>query len=341
MTTELEIAGVKIAKGQRKRIHIPVSRLYTDLDVSIPVEVIRSKKDGPTLFVSAAIHGDELNGIDIIRRLLQRSMVGLKGTLIAVPIVNAFGVINQSRYMPDRRDLNRSFPGSATGSLAARTANLFFTEIVKKCDYGIDLHTGAVHRSNFPQIRANLSDPETESLAQSFGVPLLLNMEERDGSMRQSAVENGVKVLLYEAGQALRYDELSVRAGLDGIVNVMRTLGMLPVRKKKKIAQAIIARKSSWIRAKSSGFVHSLCNLGEHVKKHQLLAKIYDPFGDLLDDVVAERDGIIIGKLNIPLVQEGEAMVHIAYFSNDVDEVAEHVELIQEKYGLPPMEYET
>jgi uncharacterized protein len=337
---ELTIAGVSVAKGERKHINIPISKMYTDIDVAMPVVVIRGKREGPTMFVSAAVHGDELNGIEIIRRLLQVSMKGLKGTLIAVPIVNPLGVLNQSRYLPDRRDLNRCFPGSKKGSLAARSAYLFFKEVVSKCQYGIDLHTGAIHRSNLPQIRAALKDEETLKLARAFGVPVIVNSELRDGSLRQTASEAGVKTLLYEAGEALRFDEFSIRAGVKGIVNVMRNLGMLrpSKNKKKREYSPFIANSSSWIRACASGFVVHEKTLGDFVEKGDVLAKINDPFGGTIDQVTSPVTGVVIGKQNIPLAQEGEAMYHIGMFQAP-DTVAEHVELMSD--ALLPEETNT
>ncbi|MFT4939614.1 MAG: putative deacylase, partial [Paraglaciecola sp.] len=232
--TELEIGGQRIKPGEIKRIELPLPPLYTDTHMSIPVHVQRGKQPGPTMFVSAAIHGDELNGIEIVNRLIKsKSIKNMRGTLIAVPMVNVYGVLNQSRYLPDRRDLNRSFPGSSKGSLAGRIANLFLQEVVTKCDVGIDLHTGAIHRSNLPQIRANLDDAETLTMAEAFGMPVLLNADIRDGSLRQAAADLGAKVLLYEAGEALRFDEFSIRAGVKGIINVMREIGMLNKRKRQ------------------------------------------------------------------------------------------------------------
>ena len=331
MANTLEIAGIVIKPGEERRIDVPSVHLYTDTPMPIPVYVKRGKKSGPTLFVSAAIHGDELNGIEIISRLLSsRALEKIKGTLIAVPMVNAYGVLNQSRYMPDRRDLNRSFPGSSRGSLAGRIANIFLEEVVSKCDYGIDLHTGAIHRSNLPQIRANLDDAATCEMAKAFGVPVLINADVRDGSMRQAAVEKGLTMLLYEAGEALRFDELSIRAGLRGIINVMRHIGMLnKSRSKKTFAAPFIARNSGWVRATDSGIVKHMRQLGDYVKKGDRLAIISDPYGKMLDTVDAHVEGIIIGKQNIPLAQEGEALYHIAYF-NDPNCVVENLELMQE-----------
>lgn len=331
MATPLEIAGQQILPGETKRIELPTVSLYTDTNMSIPIFVKRGKRNGPTLFVSAAIHGDELNGIEIITRLINSKKINtLKGTLIAVPFVNGYGVLNQSRYLPDRRDLNRSFPGSKRGTLAGRIANLFLNEVVAKCDYGIDLHTGAIHRTNLPQIRANLDDPETLEMAKSFGIPVLLNSNFRDGSLRQEANELGVKILLYEAGEALRFDEVSIRAGVKGIVNVMRHLGLL---NKTKTAthktDPFVANKSSWVRATESGFINFERELGDYVEKGESLATIQDPFGKVLDTINSHAKGIIIGKQNIPLAQEGEAMYHIAFFNKPSD-VAEHIEIMHE-----------
>ncbi len=323
----LVIGGQKIVPGSTQQIDMPMARLYTDTDISMPIHVTRAKKDGPTIFVAAAVHGNELNGIEIVRRLIQQKSFKLTaGTLILVPIVNVYGVLNQSRYMPDRRDLNRSFPGSAKGSLASRVAHKFLSEIVDHCQYGIDLHTGAIHRSNLPQIRANLDDAETKELAQAFGVPVLVNAKLRDGSLRHTAAESKTKILLYEAGEALRFDELSIRAGLRGILQVLSHLGMTKRGGAKLESQPFIANASSWVRASASGIVTNLKNLGDRVEKHEPLAEIGDPFGKVFKTVVARRSGIIIGKQNIPLVQEGDAMFHVAFFSDQESDVASHIQ---------------
>ena len=335
-TNDLIIGGFTVKPGETKQIEIAVAKLYTDTDICIPVHVRRSKKPGPTVFVSAAVHGDELNGIEIIRRLIQlKSLKISSGTLILVPMLNVYGVLNQSRYMPDRRDLNRCFPGSAKGSLAGRVADIFLEEIVKHCDYGIDLHTGAIHRSNLPQIRANLNDPETRTLAEVFGVPVLLNADLRDGSLRQAAVESDTRILLYEAGQALRFDELSIQAGVKGVLNVIRHLGLVNRKLRRKILTPYIANHSSWVRANCSGIVHDLKNLGDQVQKGTPLAEIGSPFGEVIDIVTANKSGIIIGKQNIPLVQEGDAMFHIAFFSEDDAEIAEKINEMQDALAPP------
>jgi predicted deacylase len=269
------------------------------------------------LFVSAAIHGDELNGVEIVRRLLRRKVLrSLRGTLLAVPVVNVHGFLDQSRYLPDRRDLNRSFPGSARGSIAARLAHLFMREIVEKADYGIDLHTGAINRSNLPQVRANIDDKETLELAKVFGAPVVINSNIRDGSLRESAAEMGMPLLLYESGEALRFDELCIKAGIRGILDVMRHLDMLPGAKKAARNDCVIARTTRWVRAVESGIVTNRVKLGARVAEGQPLATISDPLGDNEVRVVAPFDGIVIGGSNLPLAHEGDALFHIASFTD-------------------------
>jgi predicted deacylase len=333
MSDNFVIGGKAIPPRSRHMVELKLPPLYTHSPLTLPVHVVRGARDGPRLFVSAALHGDELNGTEIIRRLLrQPALKRLRGTLVAMPIVNIYGLIHHSRYLPDRRDLNRSFPGSVKGSLAARLAHLFMTEIVHKCSHGIDLHTGAIHRNNLPQIRANLDDPETARLAEAFGVPVLLNSTLRDGSLREAAAEQGIPMLLYEAGEALRFDEVSIRAGVKGVINVMRCLGMLPQSRSRhsKRMEPFVARSSTWVRASASGLFRKVSGPGNRVKRGEVLGLIDDPFGGGEFEVVATAGGIIIGCAEIPLVHEGEALFHIARFE-DVKEVAGHVESFQSR----------
>lgn len=320
MSTEpLFINGVEIKPGTRTTIDLPAGRLYTHTPMSMPVHVVCGKKTGPRLFISAAIHGDEINGVEIIRRILKLpALKRLKGTIIAVPIVNIHGLINHSRYLPDRRDLNRSFPGTEKGSVAARLANLFMQEIVSQSTHGIDIHTAAIHRSNLPQIRANLDDRETEALAQAFEVPVIISSNLRDGSLREAAAEFGIPMLLYEAGEALRFDEVSIRAGVKGVVNVMRELKMIPPsrRKSKKQLETVVARSSSWMRAPDSGILRAMVPLGARVKKNTLLGVISDPFGEKETEIKASFSGIVIGRTELPLVNEGDALYHVARFED-------------------------
>ncbi|MEX2468605.1 MAG: succinylglutamate desuccinylase/aspartoacylase family protein, partial [Pseudohongiellaceae bacterium] len=253
----LHINGHELIRGQRATIELPLPSLYTHTQLEMPVQVLRGKKSGPTLFLSAAIHGDEINGVEIIRRVLnQKALARLRGTLIAVPVVNIFGFLYQSRYLPDRRDLNRSFPGSEGGSLAARIAHLFLNDIVAHCTHGIDLHTAAIHRENFPHIRAVLDDEETKRMAAAFASPVILNSEIIDGSLRKAVEARGVNIIVYEAGEALRFNEFAIRAGVRGVISVMREIGMLPpskTLKKKPFTEA--ASESMWIRSPQSGIV--------------------------------------------------------------------------------------
>lgn len=335
----LRINGSTFAAGTRTTVELPVGRLYTHAPMTMPVHVIRGKQTGPRLFISAAIHGDEINGVEIIRRLLKLpALKRLKGTIIAVPIVNIHGLINHSRYLPDRRDLNRSFPGTEKGSIAARLAHLFMQEIVSQSTHGIDLHTGAIHRDNLPQIRANLDDEETEKLARAFNVPVIISSNLRDGSLREAAAEYGIPMLLYEAGEALRFDEISIRAGVKGIVNVMRTLGMLAPsrRKSKKNSDPVVARSSSWVRAPDSGIFRSMISLGSRVKKDTLLGIVADPFGETETSVTSAYNGIVIGRTNLPLINEGDALFHIARFEHVLEAVSK-VDEFQEEHSPETM----
>jgi len=328
----ITVGGVEIRPGKRAAVELEVPALYTHTRVTMPIQVIHSREPGPALFLSAALHGDEINGVEIIRRvLLEKAVRHLRGTLVAVPVVNIYGFINKSRYLPDRRDLNRSFPGSETGSMAARMAHLFLNEIAAKCTHGIDLHTGAIHRENVPQMRALLDDPETERLARSFGLPIILNAGIVEGSLREAVERMGITVVVYEAGEALRFDELAIRAGVKGVLSAMRELRMLPGAKPgRKGAAALVAQSSSWVRAPQSGILRSMKPLGAKVQKGTLLGVVSDPFGENEEPVYAPNEGIIIGRTTIPLVNEGEALFHVARFSRP-DKVAGGLEEIQQE----------
>jgi uncharacterized protein len=314
MQEPIKIGGVEVEPGQQRIINLPAASLYTHTEMTMPVKVIHGRQPGCRLFVSAAVHGDEINGVEIIRRLLKLKLLKrLRGTLIAVPVVNVYGFISHSRYLPDRRDLNRSFPGLKSGSLTSRLAKLFMQEVVDNCTHGIDLHTGSNYRSNLPQIRACLDKPETERMADAFGAPVILNANLRDGSLRQAVVEKGMPMLLYEGGGALRFNEVAIRAGVRGIVSVMREIRMLPKQKSSKPGfEPLIARSSTWVRASESGILHTTTTLGTQVKKGGMLGVITDPFGEKEAEVVSHATGIVIGRVNLPLVNEGDALFHIA-----------------------------
>ena len=314
MQEPISIAGIEIRAGQSRTIDIPFARLYTHTDMTMPVHVIHGRKPGPRLFVSAAIHGDEINGVEIIRRLLKLRLLNkLRGTLIAIPVVNAYGFINHNRYLPDGRDLNRFFPGNIKGSLTSQLASLFMDEIVSKCTHGIDMHTGSRHRDNLPQIRADFSVEENEALASAFGAPVVIDARIRDGSLREAASEMKIPLLLYEGGEALRFSDMVIKMGIKGIISVMRSIGSLPpVVPRKKPIEPLLARSTKWTRAPISGIVQSVMKLGTKVEKGDIVAVIGDPFGESEEKVLASSSGVLIGRLNLPLVHRGDAIFNIA-----------------------------
>lgn len=309
----ITVGGVEVAAGTEVAVDLRITDLSTHTPMTMPVRVTHGRRDGPTLFVCAAIHGDEINGVEIIRRLTRLDVCDrVRGTLIVVPIVNVMGFVAQTRYLPDRRDLNRSFPGSTGGSMAARLAGLFIKEIVSKSTHGIDLHTGAIHRDNFPQIRGNLDDPETERMARAFGVPVIINTGFREGSLREAAARSNVPVIVYEAGEALRFSEPCIRGGVQGVVRIMRTVGMLPQRRRAAELRSLMIRSSTWMRAPQSGLLRTTVALGSQVKAGDCLGIIADPLGDKEIQVHTHADGVIIGRINLPVVNEGDALFHVA-----------------------------
>ena len=325
------LEGERVEPGERRTVQLDVAQLYTHTPVGMPVHVVHGRRDGPVLCLSAAIHGDEINGIEIIRRVLALPQLRrVRGTVLAVPIVNVFGVLAQTRYLPDRRDLNRSFPGSAGGSLAARLAHLFMSQVLERASHAIDLHTGTAHRTNLPQIRANLDDPGTLDLARAFSAPVIINSDLRDGSLRHAADERGIPVLLYEAGEALRFDEDCIRLGVRGITGAMRELGMLPrVKRKYPPRRPVQVENTRWVRAESSGILRTTVQLGQRVRRGEQLGLISDPFGDGETQALAAFDGIVIGRTTLPLVHEGDALFHVARVRHP-DRASEVVEELAE-----------
>lgn len=329
----MEIAGETILRGKSRRIDLKVSKNYDFTDVIIPIQVITGKADGPSLFLTAGMHGDEILGVEVIRRILaSRHLKKVKGTLIVVPVVNALALNSKSRYLPDRRDLNRCFPGTGKGSLGAQIADILMEEVVLKCTHGIDIHTGAIHRPNFPQIRACLDNPDVIKMADSFNAPVILDSALRDGSLRQAAHAAGIPTLVFEGGEALRMDEKSIRTAVMGVFSVMQHIGMLPQiikTNKQKELKSFIAKSSSWVRAEHSGMFRIRKKIGSFVKKGDWLGTISDPFGAINHRIVSNQSGIIIGQTNLPLINNGDALFHIARFE-DNQEVGEHVRVHEE-----------
>ncbi len=316
-----EIGDHVIPAGTRETINLPVSVTSDHTPITLTVHVAHGRRSGPTMFVSAAIHGDEIIGVEMVRRLLRHASIDkLKGTLLVIPVVNSLGFMAHSRYLPDRRDLNRCFPGSEKGSLAARLANLFMEEIVSKSDAGIDIHSAAIHRKNLPQIRVSPDNNETMELARIFAAPLTLTSKLREGSLRHAAEESDTKVLLFEAGEGLRFDEFAVRVGVTGILRVMHHLGMIPSKGiSKPKNQHIVAKSSHWLRAPAGGLLRTFKRNGENIENGDILGIVADPFGEIETEIVSDKAGVLIGRSNLPVVNEGDALFHIAKIRSSHD----------------------
>jgi predicted deacylase len=330
MRKSFVLGGKSVEPGEKKTIEMHLSRLADHTEMTLTARVIHGKKNGPVMFVSAAIHGDEIIGVEIIRRINSLKAINrLRGTLVLVPIVNSYGFIGLSRYLPDGRDLNRVFPGSENGSLASQLAHKFMTEIVEPAQYGIDLHSGAVHRENLHQVRADLDDPEVLKLAEAFGAAIMLNSNLRDGSLRASARDAGCKILLFEAGEALRFNEVAIVSGVRGILAVMRSVGMLvPSKSRKPKRDPIRADSSHWLRAPIGGIMRTRKKLGDRVRKGETLAIVSDPFGNAEELIVARASGIVIGRTNLPVVNRGDGVYHVARVRAlaDAEETLEELE---------------
>lgn len=307
----ITVAGVTVPPGRRRTLEIPAGRLVTGTDLGLPAAVVNGSRPGPQIWLSAAIHGDELNGVEIIRQVLDRlKPADLAGAVLAVPIVNVFGFIGGSRYLPDRRDLNRAFPGSPRGPLASRLAYLMMQEIVGGCVAGIDFHTAADQRDNLPQVRGDLSDGGVLELASAFGAPVMIDASLRDGSLREAATTLGKKVLLYEGGQTRRFDKEAIEVGVEGTFRVLAALGMIegvspPVKKPRAI------RLTRWVRARRGGIFRLATALGELVAEGDVLGEIGDSLGGRPTRVRASATGWVIGLTRSPLVNPGDALVNI------------------------------
>ena len=308
------IGGHSVAPGRRQTVDVPVSTLSDHTPVTLSVHVVHGRRPGPVLFVSASIHGDEVIGVEIVRRLLKAAPLNrIAGTLLAVPIVNTYGFLNNARYLPDRRDLNRCFPGQPEGSMASRLAHIFMQEVVLRADVGIDLHSAAIHRINLPQMRLTPGNERLAALGRAFGAPVMLNSRLREGSLRMAAEEAGVDVLLYEGGEGLRFDELAARTGVAGILRVMQHLGMIGrAGVPRARSQSVLCGASRWYRAPAGGLFRGYRAIGETVQRGTVLGAVSDPFGEVETELVSDAPGIIIGRSNMPVVNEGEALFHIA-----------------------------
>ncbi len=317
----ITVGGVTVAAGRRRNIEIPVAKLPTDTSLSLPVAVVNGLRPGPRLWLNAAIHGDEINGVEIIRQLLRLLKPReLNGTVIAVPIVNVFGFVNETRYLPDRRDLNRSFPGSSRGSLTSQLAHLFMTEVVSRCDHGIDFHSGTNHRTNLPHLRVDLGAPDMWRLSRAFGPPVVVHAPHRDGSLRSVCTQRGIPLLVYEGGEAHRFNENAIRVGVEGTLRVLAELGMRAADDVAEGERPIFVRRTRWERARRAGILRIDVYPGQLVQKNDSIGVMADALGSWTRPVKAPITGVVIGYTRHPIVSQGEAMVHLADIDALVDE---------------------
>jgi hypothetical protein len=309
------ILGESILPGESKTIDMEIAKLHNTAELKIPIIVRRSKIDGPVVLFSAGIHGDEINGVEIVRQLITKKINKPKrGTIICIPVINMFGFLNKSRKFPDGRDLNRVFPGSKNGSLASRFAYHMLTDILPLVDYAVDFHAGGASRFNAPQIRLAPNNPELRTLANVFNAPFTLFSKNVAGSFRNASHKLNVKMLLFEGGKSLDIDESVSNAGVQGVKRLLNHLNMLDSKHtiEKPETETIYLEKSSWIRAQCSGLLHDNGCIGRYVHKGTLLAIITDPFGEFERKVNAPNDGYIINANLSPIVYQGDAVYHIS-----------------------------
>jgi len=328
---EFEIGGHHVPACSSSDISIPITTLATGYSSMLSVRVFHGAEPGPTVFVSGAVHGDEIVGTAVIQHLAQQiDPSRLSGTVLLVPVTNIFGFLNRSRYLPDRRDLNRSFPGSVSGSLASQLAQVFFSEVVQRASLGIDIHTAAVHRYNLPQIRIDKGNPRLVELAMAFGAPVIIESPLREGSLRSKAKEEGVDMLLLEAGKALRFDNLSIETGVAGVLRVLAHLGMIDADDRLAgVSVPARSNKSTWVRSTRGGVAHPAKTSGDPVRKGDLLATVAGLLGEEPEAVISPIDGIIIGHATLPVVHQGDALFHIAEVSHP-EQVGAQIDSIKE-----------
>lgn len=311
MQKTITINGQQIEPGSNKTVILNSYELHTKSKIEIPVHVIHSEHEGPALLLSAGMHGEETNGIEIIRKIISRSEVlDLKcGTLIVIPVINVISFLFGSRDLPDGRDLNRCFPGSRAGSLGSRIAYDLMKHILPVIDFGVDFHTGGAKINNYPQLRCVFDFPENLALAERFSAPLIIDSTYRDGTFRMEASKKKKPILVYEGGESMRFDYLAINEGINGCLRLMNSYGMidyeLPANATVKI------KKDTWVRANNSGLFHMNLNNGSHVSKDDRLGVIVDPFGETENEIISPTDGYIIGINNQPVVNQGDALIHI------------------------------
>lgn len=311
---DLIISGTRIRPGSKANLSIPIARLPIHTPVMLSVSVYRSKKPGPTILLMGGIHGDELTGVEVVRRLIAENRLDPEtGTIIAIPVVNLFGFLHKSREFPDGRDLNRSFPGSKDGPLASQVAYVIMHEIMPHVDVAIDFHSGGGRRYNVPQIRCHIENAKELELARVFGAQYILYSNYREKSFREKGSRMGKAILVYEGGESLRFEEEPIQAGIDGTKRVLDHLGIQRIDNHLQMPLSITLSSSKWVRAKMSGLFRCFIEQGREVVKGQVIGSISDPYGDKEVMVKAGVGGFIIGYNRLPLVNKGDALFHIGF----------------------------
>ncbi len=311
MQKPITINGQIIEPGENKTVILNAYQLHTKTKIEIPVHVVHSKKIGPSLLLSAGMHGEETNGIEIVRKIISRHEAQkLKcGTLIAIPVINIVSFLYGSRDLPDGRDLNRCFPGTKNGSLGSRIAYDLMKHILPIIDFGIDFHTGGAKINNYPQLRCVFDFPENIALAEKFSAPLIIDSNYREGTFRHEASKKNKPILVYEGGESMRFDYLAINEGINGCLRLMHAYKMIELELPDNPAVKI--DKDTWIRANASGLFHMNANNGAFVNKGDLLGVICNPFGEIEHKILSNVDGYIVGVNNQPVVNEGDALIHL------------------------------
>lgn len=315
MADVLNILGEKVGLGESKTIDFSIAKLYTSTKVEIPIIIERAATPGPTILMTAGIHGDEINGVEIVRQTIARGInVPKVGTVICIPILNVFGFLNADRVFPDGRDLNRVFPGSRSGSLASRFAYHFTKKILPLADYCLDFHTGGASRFNASQIRVRPGSNSLLKLAKVFNAPFTVHSNNLDKSYRQTCDTMKIPILLFEGGKSLDSNKYIVKDGVDGVMRFMDHLGMLSKSFKppKASRDTVLIKKSRWVRAQKSGLLHVKIDCNKYVEKDEFLATITDPYGQMRFKVLAPNAGYIININHAPIVHQGDAIFHIS-----------------------------
>ncbi|MEZ4947615.1 MAG: succinylglutamate desuccinylase/aspartoacylase family protein [Cyclobacteriaceae bacterium] len=307
----VKIAGQEIKPGESKEIDIKIARLPSHTQIDTPIFVHRALEDGPVLALMAGMHGDEINGVEIVRRMLDSDLNRAKrGTVVCMPIVNVYGFLNYSREVPDGKDINRSFPGNKTGSLASRVAYHLMREVIPYIDYGIDFHTGGAARTNYPQVRCVMSNEKNAELAAAFNAPFTIDSPFRPRSLRQAASKKGKNIIVYEGGESLRFDTHAIEAGLAGALRLMKHLNMIDWAPEASEENRVIWN-STWVRARTAGLFQANIRAGNKVEKNQWLGTMTDPFGDFKEQIKSPTTGYVIGLNNAPVINAGDALLHI------------------------------